>query len=127
MKSLSHKLYMLYKAKPYASNKTLLLVYKTYILPVIEYGDVIIHNTNSNLLAKIQRFQNRCIKFCMGLNVRTSTTLIHKLARINMLNERRESHLLNLAYKRSKSKFFTEEINILTRAGNAPKLKNEIP
>ena len=56
----------------------------------------------NDLLNKLQRMQNRALKIIFRLNRTFPTKELHQTAGVLMLDQRREMHLLNLMYKRSK-------------------------
>ena len=43
-----------------------LQIYKSMILPFLDYADVIFDKAYSKDLDKLQRLQNRCLKICSG-------------------------------------------------------------
>ena len=61
-----HKMTLLAKMKKYLNNDVALLIYKTMLLPYLDYADVIFHRSNSADLDKLQRLQNRCLRICLG-------------------------------------------------------------
>ena len=128
MGKLAYRSYQLYQLAKVADKTTLLRVYKAYLLPIIDYGDVLYANSNADRLKKLQSIQNRCLKTCLRLNLRTSTLEIHKKSNLTTLDLRRENHLLNIAYKRSRNSYYTiQSQEQRTRLRQAPVLKTSIP
>ena len=126
IRNTAHKIYLLNRVKQYLTEKSCILIYKSFILPILEYGNVLYIHANSNKQSKLQRMQNNCIKSCLGLDARASTEAIHKLANINLLKDRREKQLLKLMFDRTKNNNYTEKFNstqIRTRSTTVPKLK----
>ena len=72
---------------------------------------------------KLQRIQNRCLKTCLNVNIRESTDLIHRQARVNLLEDRRSTHLLNMMFQRSKVDEYVDSRNIYTRRHDGVTLK----
>ena len=72
------------------------------VLPYIDYGDTFYFSCTKDLLNKLQRMQHRALKIIFRLNRRFPTKELHQTAGVLMLEKRREMHLLNLMYKRSK-------------------------
>ena len=124
IRNTCHKLYQLKRVNQYLTPKTSLMIYKSFILPIIEYGNIMYHKSCKNQLKKLQRIQNQALKLCLGLDKRTSTNLIHKLANINYLEDRREKALLNFMFSRTKIPKFNSVTNytIERRSTTAPKL-----
>ena len=101
IRNANHKLYLLKRVRQYLTEKTSIMVYKSYILPLLEYGSVLYMASNKNHLARLQVIQNHALKTCLEVNKRTSTELIHKLCNINYLEDRRDIMLLKLMFLRS--------------------------
>ena len=55
----AHKIYLLGIIRPYLTIESALFVYKTKVLPYIDYGDILYHKTHKQAINKIQRLQNR--------------------------------------------------------------------
>ena len=93
----------------------------------MDYGDILFMNASKNLLDKLQRVQNRALKVCLKVKMRTSTVVIHTNAKVNYLCDRRRAHALVEGYKRSKKKKYLRNINVNIRRASATLLKNSIP
>ena len=100
LKNIWFKSLLLYHLQKMMSSKVLLHVYKSYVLPVIDYADVIYMNTHVDLLEALQRAQSKCLKTCLSLNILTATNTVHKLAKLRLLEDRRAYHLKLMAFKR---------------------------
>ena len=61
IRTVLYKLTLLGKLKRYMNDDVALQIYKSMILPYLDYADVIFHNSNSGDLAKLQRLQNKCL------------------------------------------------------------------
>ena len=120
-----HKLYQLRRINTFLTKDTSLMIFKSYILPIIEYGNVIYNSASEKSLSKLQRLQNQSIKLCLNLDKMTPTATIHKLANLNTLKDRREKATIKFMFNRTKhSKFHdTSNYNIQTRSSTVPKLK----
>ena len=79
-----------------------LRVYKSHVLPVIDYCDVLYCKAPTTILEELQRVQNKCLKTCLSKHILTPTEEVHALAGLPMLSERRKFHTLVYAYKRSR-------------------------
>lgn len=54
-------------------SQTALLLYKSMILPIINYADIFYHNKNMKVIKKFQMLQNRCIRIINKMHTRTNT------------------------------------------------------
>ena len=126
LKSVSYRTYQLTKMANYLPNDALLRIYKSYILPIIDYGDIIYANANNFLVTKLQRAQNRCIKICFKVNQRTATDVIHARVRLPKLLDRRLAHQKILAFKRSKQSRYLDQRYLSTRLRDGPVLKVDV-
>ena len=120
-----HKLYQLKRINPYLTEETSVMIYKSYILPIIEYGNIIYANATQKNLKKLQTLQNQALKTCLNANKFTSTNTIHKTANLNTLEDRRNKATIKFMFKRTKNEKFIDQptYNITTRMNNVPKLK----
>ena len=119
-----HKIYQLRRINPYINENTSLMIYKSFILPIIEYGNVIYQTANKKNLEKIQRIQNQALKLCLNLDKDTPTSLVHKRANLNTLDERREKATIKFMFSRTKNKKFLDQnhYQIERRSTTVPKL-----
>ena len=90
--SVSHKLFPLSKIISYISESMAKTIYKTLIVPYLDYGDVLFINASRELLIKLQRLQNKCLRICLRTHPRTPLNLIHQLTRVSLLETRRKAH-----------------------------------
>ena len=81
--------------------QTAILLYKTYILPILEYGEILFAGIRKDLLKKRQKAQNRGLKVAQSVDHLTPTYTIHAAAKLNMLEDRIYAHQLKEAYIRS--------------------------
>lgn len=105
--------------------RTSLLVYKTTILPVLEYSNVIFSLVPKGGTEKFQHLQNRALRTVFPLTRETQE--LHNLARLSTLHTRAENQLKCLMYRRA---HHTDEYPILptvasTRASH--KIRFDIP
>ena len=75
-KKASKKLGLLNKNKNAFSRNVLIKLYKSTILPVIEYGSVLYDDMSLNLSSKVKNIHRRAAIICTGAMPRTET---HKL------------------------------------------------
>lgn len=98
LKSISHKTYQLGKIRNSISAKTALQIYKTMILPILDYGDIFFHNKRGKLLKKLQVLQNSCIRIISKLPRLTNTTEEEVKLGLLPLKMRRSLHILQFAH-----------------------------
>ena len=124
IRNVSHKMYLLRRTNNYLTEKSSLMVYKLFILPLMEYGNILYMKSCNKLLDKLQRIQNQCLNICLNQDIRSSTAEIHKKANLNYLNERRQKQLLKTMYSRSKNSKYQDEnnYNVKTRSNTVSKL-----
>ena len=99
----NHKLYNLRNLCKYMDSALAILLYKTMILPILEYGDLILDGAPDTLVAEIQMIQNHCLRACLHIwDPRTITRdNLHIQCSAKRLHERRTASLLCRMYKLS--------------------------
>ena len=123
IKRLRFKSILLYRSRKYMSKPVLLRVYKSHVLPVIDYCDILYAGTNVVVLDTLQRVQNKCLKTCMGMHILTATEKVHADAKMPTLENRRKYHIKLYGYKRAQNPKFLEHKTRTTRLSTAPLLK----
>ena len=100
---LKHKLIgrtkMLGKLRPLVGADTTLSLYKSLILPVLDYADVVYDCLSAKCCHKIQRIQNYALRIVHMAGYETSVRDMHIYSNITYLSDRRHSHTLNYVYK----------------------------
>ena len=71
--------------------------------------------------------QNRALKVCLKLDIRTDTIDVHTSAKANFLADRRLSHIYLEGFKRAQSQSYIRVIGRDLRCTEAPLLKNKLP
>ena len=128
IKTVQHKLVLLGKIRKYLKSEVALKIYKTMVLPYIDYADVIYSKARAADLEKVQRLQNRCLKLCQVRDRLFSTDRVHKDANVPFLHDRRKAHTLNFMYIRKDRKpALLNRREIRTRAHDAPVFSVGIP
>ena len=127
MRTVLHKLLLLSKIKRYLKDDAALCIYKSMLLPYFDYADVIFDRALHKDKEKLQRLQSKCLKVCMGKNRRFRTDVIHKLANVPFLKDRRAAHVLNFMYIRKGNVRLLNNREIRTRAHDAPLFEVSIP
>ena len=127
IRTVLHKLTLLSKMKKYLRDDTALNIYKAMLLPYFDYADVIFDRALNKDISKLQKLQNKCLKICKGKERRFSTDMIHKLAEVPFLKDRREAHVLNFMYTRKSNIQLLNNREIRTRAHDAPLFEIKVP
>ena len=121
LKTLKYKIYILAKLRPYLTTQSSLNIYKTTIMPYIDYGDIFYQAAFKGSLAKIQDRQTKALKICFKLHGNQDENDLHARANLAILEKRRNSHILNFMYKRKENPVYLDQKNLQTRAYQAPK------
>ena len=127
IRTVLHKMTLLAKVKKYLNNNVSLQIYKSMILPYLDYADVIFAGSNTGDLDKLQRLQNRCLRMCLGYDRLFSRDRAHKHAMVPFLADRRKAHTLNFMYNRQSRRDLLNIREIRTRAHDAPLFNVTIP
>ena len=121
LKILKYKIYVLAKLRPYLTVYASLSIYKTTILPYIDYGDIFYHAANQKLLKRLQDRQEKALKICYKLHGNPDEDNMHLSANLAFLDKRRNAHILNFMYKRKDHEAYLDDRALPTRAFQAPK------
>ena len=119
---MSEKGYLLRKIRPYLDVKTSLMIYKAMVLPYAEYGDIFYGHASAKKRKKIQKLQNENLRLCLCLDPRSNVLETHRLGNINYLEDRRNAHLLNLMYKRSRDENYRDNRLLPIRRFDGPSI-----
>ena len=116
-KKYSYKIFLFSKIRKYMNVSTRILVYKQTTLPLVEYVSFVLCLNSARDSVKLQRLQNRCLRLCQDVYRPTdmSTVRLHEMARINMLNSRRDVQLLNVMFSLKKSNRYKKDSACVTR------------
>lgn len=105
--AVSHKTSQLYKIRKSISPRTALQLYKTMLLPIIDFGDLFYHIKNTKLINKLQILQNRRIRIISNLPKLTNTTIEQRKLDLLSLCERRALHIIQFALGLNRSQLET--------------------
>ena len=123
IKIVSHKKILLHKIRCYITEDAAVKIYKSMILPYVDYGDIFYMNANSGLVEKLQTLQNRALRICFTARLITPTQILHRSAQISKLKPRRITHLVNYMFKNKSNIRYLNVRNINTRLHDAPVFK----
>ena len=121
LKILKYKIYVLAKLRPYLTVYASLSIYKTTILPYIDYGDIFYQAASKKMLHNLQDRQDKALKICYKLRGTQDDANMHLSANLAFLDKRRNSHILNFMYKRKENEIYLDKRDLQTRAFQAPK------
>ena len=97
----AHKIYLLGIIRPYLTIESALFVYKTKVLPYIDYyGNILYHKAHKQAINKIQRLQNRALRIWLKSPARTPSGQVHSTTGVPYLEFSRKAHLRNCMYSR---------------------------
>ena len=120
--TLALKLKTLRKMRCFISENTALLLYKTTILPIIDYNDIIYRLLTQQQETKLQRTQNRALR-TVYKGKQLSTQEMHELGKLDTLTVRRDIHLLALMYKRATNPEYVDNTKRKTRTTTGTQLR----
>ena len=90
------KLFTLRKIRPYLSQEVSALIYKQYILPILDYAAFLFESATKQELKSLDKVQNRAVRL-IG-RVHHENERIENIYSIELLKDRRCSHHLALMY-----------------------------
>ena len=96
---VSHKLYLLSRIRRYLTKNACITVFKTMVLSIMEYGDIIYAGTSKRNLDKIDKLFYRGLRICDASNLVLSKNQLCKECNIVLLDKRRDVHLLLFMHK----------------------------
>ena len=98
------------------------MIFKTMVMSVIEYGDIIYAGTSNRNLDKINKlfYRLRGLRICVGSEIYHSNEDLQRECRISPLMKRRDLHLLLFMHKQQNIEHLLKTSNIATRLHNAP-------
>ncbi len=93
------KLTLLRKTRVCMNKQIACQLYKSLILPQLEYGDVVYMTASKTSLNDLQKVQNICCRIILLANRRTHIADMHKQLQLIPLSDRRELHLSQTCFK----------------------------
>ena len=113
---VSDKIALLRRIRRFINSSAALNIYKNMILPILEYGDLLLVSARSSTRRKLQTLQNKALKCALGLDPLTSTDEVHRLARMDKLHLRRKQHIIQLMFCQQSNPFLWDR-RIRRRSG----------
>ena len=125
--TVSHKLYLLSKIRRYLSKKACILVFKTMVLSILEYGDIIYAGATKANMDRLDKIFYRGLRICDATNTVISKDQLNNDCNIVPLERRRDVHLLLFMHKQSHKNDLLKQCNVRTRLHTAPVFKTYKP
>ena len=126
-KITSHTTFLLAKIRNLIDQITALYIFKSMIMPIFDYGDIIYEGGTQIKLLKLQRIQNRGLKICLSIKERIRTINLHQQASVPQLFVRRCSNLKKYMFLQQNNPRYRIDRPIVTRAHDASVLETCIP
>ena len=92
-------LYLLKRIRPFITEQTASLFYKSVIQAHFDYCSVVWGNTNKTNLDKLQILQNRSLRAVLRVNYLFSTNSLYTTLKLDRLHVRRSKHLAQIMYQ----------------------------
>ena len=124
LQSLGLKLRTFGRIRRFLNTNAALTVYKSTILPIIDYNDMFQLLWNFDKLDRLQKLQNRALRTVYSdKDPQLDEQGLHAEADILLLKQRRVLHLLNLMFHRSKKDVYLDKRQMPTRQFDKIKFK----
>ena len=94
----SDKIRYLKRIRKFITSAAALNIYKNMILPIFEYGDILLVSASATLRKRMQILQNKALKCALGLDPTTGSDEVHRLAKLEKLSDRRDLHLTQIMF-----------------------------
>ena len=99
--SMSGKLKQFQRMRSFLNTRAALLVYKTMLLPILEYGDIFLSAAKLKNRKKLRVLQNKGLRCALNKGIESNTAGMHSEAKLLKLRFRREQHLLNFMFDKA--------------------------
>lgn len=83
LRSVNNKLYLLSKVRRCVNSSTALIIYKSMVLPYLEYANSFLIGCTQTEKVKLQRLQNRGLKLALAKDRLYNTDQLHKDGKID--------------------------------------------
>ena len=125
--TVSHKLYLLSRIRRYLNNAACISIFKTMVLSILEYGNIIYSGTSKINLEKLDKLFHRGLKICDATNNNVSKNQLCYDCKITPLETRREVQLLIFMHKQTQNIDLLKMTKIETRLHAAPVFRTYKP
>ena len=113
--TVSHKLYLLSRIRRYLNNEARILIFKTMVLSILEYGNIIYSGTSKTNLEKLDKLFYRGMRICDASNKNVIKNQLCYDCKITSLEKRREVQLLLFMHTQTQNKELLAKSKIKTR------------
>ena len=118
-KIVSHKLYLLSKIRQFITTDACTKIFKSMIIPLFDYGDVIYTGTSDKNLSNLQKLQNRGLRICLNNQIYVSRIQLHQSCKVSPLKLRRICNLRKYMFRQKKNQEIVIQREIRTRRHDA--------
>ena len=125
--TVSHKLYLLSRIRRYLNNAACISIFKTMVLSVLEYGNIIYSGTSKINLEKLDKLFYRGLRICDATNNKVSNKQLCEDYNITPLESRREVQILLFMHKQTQNTDILKKTKIRTRLHAAPVFRTYKP
>ena len=119
IKIVSYKVSLLTKLRKYITTSSAIQIYKSMIIPYLDYSDVLFNHGSTKLLDKLQKLQKRGFRLCFGRQVQLSVDNMHTEANVMFLKNRRELQVCTFMFKQQTNNSILGVQDIRTKAHDA--------
>ena len=119
-KHITHKLYLISNVRKYITTEACITIFKTMILALFEYGDIIYSGTSCENLKKIDKLFYRGLRICTGSQIAYNKFELCNTCKIAPLKHRRHMHLLLFMHRHKEIENLLKKTTINTRLHMAP-------
>lgn len=127
LKRANHKIYLLSKFRSFLDKKMALNLYKTMVLPFIEFANAMLLGSSVKDKKRAQKMQNRGLRLALGRNKYYSTVLLQQEAKMTSWESRAFLSLNRLMFKYKFNEDFIQDNTISTRLYEGTVFKLERP
>ena len=121
-----HRVSQLARTRHYSDIDTGTCIYKTMVLPSLDYVDYIWDRGNIGENLELQYIQNKCFRIIYKVKIEKdplyNTNKLHKLTKCKFLSDRRAIHLLFYAYQLAKMDHMIDKRSLPTRRHTGKRL-----
>ena len=86
----SAKIMQLRKMRRFVTKKAALMVYKNMVLPILEYGNILLSSVKNETKKRMQVLQNKALRCALQMDSQCDVSDLHREAKLNRLKHRRE-------------------------------------
>ncbi len=99
VKKSNKRLGLIKQSYKYLGKQNTLILYKSLVLPVLDYGDLLYHHASANALSSLQVVQNKFAGVLLQCDWYTPSDYMHNGLKLMKLYRRREYHMAIFVFK----------------------------